>query len=202
MNLQDIQNQILKAMLLKVAQVGWSWETVENVALELGYAPGMALLVFPGGLHEILEKINHYFDGQMVEAYQDKGDDSLRTHEKVKLALRVRLQAMSPYYASLVKISQFYVHPIRFPLLMKCLWKTVDEIWYLAKDMSLDYTYYTKRGILYAIHSSTLIFWMKQDSNDLQAVFDFLDRRLKGTAKIPHIKSQIQALFSFMRKSS
>ena len=33
--------------------------------------------------------------------------------------------------------------------------KLVDEIWYLAGDRSVDFSYYTKRGLLSGVYVST-----------------------------------------------
>lgn len=200
MNQKEIQEQILAAMLLTVNQWGWSQEVLDQTTCNLGYPAGMSLVVFPEGLDQVLKSINQYFDQQMIKQFQKKHEITLRTHEKIRMMLQIRLEAMQPYYQSLIKISKYYAHPIRFSIMAKCLWKTVDEMWHLVNDKSLDYNYYTKRGLLYRIHSATLIYWMNQNSDDLIPVLDFMDRKFKNISKFSKLKAKITNILSFSKR--
>lgn len=54
-----------------------------------------------------------------------------------------------------------------------------DEIWYLAGDTAVDFSWYTKRASLAAVYSSSEMFMTSDTSKDFAATEDFLDRRLK-----------------------
>ena len=62
--------------------------------------------------------------------------------------------------------------------------RTVDAIWHAAGDRSTDFAWYTKRGVLTAVYSSTLLFWLRDGSEDDAATLAFLDRRMAGIAWI------------------
>jgi ubiquinone biosynthesis protein COQ9 len=54
-----------------------------------------------------------------------------------------------------------------------------DEIWYLAGDTAVDFSWYTKRASLAAVYASSEMFMTTDTSNDLSATEEFLNRRLK-----------------------
>ncbi len=200
MNQKEIQEQILILALKAASKLGWSQEMLNQVTNDLGYSDGIVQVVFPSGMNQILEVLNQYFDQQMTEKMREIDLANLRVHEKIRQALEMRLMSMQPYYDGLVKISQYYAHPLRLPIMMKGLWHTVDQMWYLANDTSLDYNYYTKRGLLYMVHSTTLAYWMNRGSDDLAPVFDFMNSRLGNVASIPQLKSKIKEIISFGRR--
>jgi ubiquinone biosynthesis protein COQ9 len=53
-----------------------------------------------------------------------------------------------------------------------------DEIWFLAGDTSVDYSWYTKRATLSAVYSSTELFMTTDSSPNYNETENFLDRRL------------------------
>ena len=74
------------------------------------------------------------------------------------------------------------------------LFKTVDQMWFLAGDQSTDFNYYSKRAILSTIYSTTLIYWFKNE--DFEKTEFFLDDQLKKVSKIPILKKRISDLYS------
>ena len=62
--------------------------------------------------------------------------------------------------------------------------KQVDEMWRAAGDTSTDYNFYTKRAILSAVYSATLLAFV-DNTADLAKTEAFLDGRLADVAKLP-----------------
>jgi ubiquinone biosynthesis protein COQ9 len=69
-----------------------------------------------------------------------------------------------------------------------CTTRTVDSIWHAAGDQSADFSWYTKRAILTAIYAATVLFWLRDGSDDDAATLAFLDRRLAGVARIGSVR--------------
>jgi hypothetical protein len=46
-----------------------------------------------------------------------------------------------------------------------------------------DFSWYTKRATLAGVYAATLLFWLRDDSEDDAATLAFLDRRLEGVAR-------------------
>lgn len=59
-----------------------------------------------------------------------------------------------------------------------------DEIWYLAGDTAVDFSWYTKRASLAAVYASSEVFMTTDSSVDFEATEEFLDRRLKDAQYI------------------
>ena len=79
----------------------------------------------------------------------------------------------------------------------KSLYKTVDQIWFIAGDNSTDFNFYTKRIILATIYSSTLLYW-NNHNNNLDKTTEFLDKQLTKVSKIPIIKNKIKKISTFL----
>ena len=92
-------------------------------------------------------------------------------------------------------------------------------MWRIAGDKSTDFSFYTRRISLATVYTSTLLFWLNDESNDNVETEFFLDRRLRDINKISSFKKpfskvkkftnnfdrlkntiNIKPLFSFLKK--
>ena len=83
------------------------------------------------------------------------------------------------------------------------LYNTCDRIWRVSGDQSTDFSFYTKRLILSGVYSSTLMYWIQDDTGDLKSTEEFLNRRLEDVSKIGKAKqfsSKLKGL-NFDKKS-
>ena len=69
------------------------------------------------------------------------------------------------------------------PASLKELNALSDEIWYLAGDRTVDFSWYTKRASLAAIYASSELFMTTDKSNNFTATEEFLERRLEDVQK-------------------
>ena len=56
-----------------------------------------------------------------------------------------------------------------------------DEIWFLAGDVSVNSSWYTKRASLAAIYGSTEVFMTRDTSDGFRETRQFLDRRFEDS---------------------
>ena len=77
--------------------------------------------------------------------------------------------------------------------------RSVDAIWHAAGDRSADFSWYTKRAILAAVWTSTLLYWLRDTSEDDAATLAFLDRRLAGVGRIGSVRRRAEAALSRLR---
>ena len=72
---------------------------------------------------------------------------------------------------------------------MSQLYKSVDQIWFIAGDTSVDFNFYSKRIILAGIYSRVILFFF---NNNNQSILEKnLDADLKKVSKIPELKSKV-----------
>jgi ubiquinone biosynthesis protein COQ9 len=57
-------------------------------------------------------------------------------------------------------------------------------------DKSTDHNFYTKRGLLAAVYSTTVMYWLNDKTPDCTATWAFLDRRIAEVMKIPQVLGQ------------
>ena len=78
------------------------------------------------------------------------------------------------------------------------LYNSVDQIWFIAGDSSVDFNFYTKRLILSGIYSRVMLFFFNNDNqSELESL---LDENLKRVSKIPEIKSKFRILKEYFPK--
>ena len=59
-----------------------------------------------------------------------------------------------------------------------------------------DFNFYTKRGLLAAVYSSTLLVWLDDRSEGCADTWAFLDRRIANVMKVPKIQARLEEAFS------
>lgn len=70
------------------------------------------------------------------------------------------------------------------PTSLKELHALSDEIWYLAGDSAVDFSWYTKRASLATVYASSELFMTTDTSKDFKLTEEFLDRRLEDAQKV------------------
>ena len=69
-----------------------------------------------------------------------------------------------------------------------CTARTVDAIWHAAGDRAADFSWYTKRAVLAAVYGATVLFWLRDSSDDDALTLAFLDRRLADVGQIGRLR--------------
>jgi ubiquinone biosynthesis protein COQ9 len=88
----------------------------------------------------------------------------------------------------------------------RMLYDTVDAIWRGAGDTATDWNFYTKRGLLAAVYSATVLYWLQDESAGYEETWRFLDRRIADAMRVPKfveaLGSRINPLCSGRRYGS
>jgi ubiquinone biosynthesis protein COQ9 len=66
----------------------------------------------------------------------------------------------------------------------RLVYRTCDRIWRAAGDSATDFNFYTKRGLLAGVVTSTMLYWLQDKSEGSQATSAFLDRRIADVLTI------------------
>ncbi len=173
----------LLAMLPHVGRLGWTHAALRRGLRDAGADPGDAELLFPGGTAALLEAWIDLEDRQMDAAMAARDLTGLRLPQRVRLAVALRLELARPHRLAVRRAVSVLALPRNAGLAARSLARTVDAIWHAAGDQSADFAWYTKRFILGAIYTSTLLFWLRDNSLGDSATLAFLDRRLADHAR-------------------
>ena len=155
-------------------------------------------LLFPEGNVDLikfaLEKLN--ID---LEVYCNKIDlIRLPTHKRIKKVLLSKIFLMNKDKLFYKTIFLNLLIPKRYFSLPKQLYNSVDQIWFIAGDSSVDFNFYTKRLILSGIYSKIMLFFFNNDDQD--GLERILDKDLKRVSKIPEMKSKFKIFKEYIPK--
>ena len=188
--------KILKFAKIVVADDGLTSNTFKNISKKYNLNIDEINLLFPGGknefLHFVLEQLN--ID---LENYCKKLDlIRLPVHKRIRKILLSKIYIMNKEKKFYKKIFLSLLIPKRkFSLPIK-LYKSVDQIWFIAGDTSVDFNFYTKRLILASIYSRVIFFFFNNNNQTL--LEDLLDSSLKRVSKIPELKTKFNIFKDYL----
>ena len=179
------QDAIIDALLRRVPMQGWTGSALRGALTDVGADPEDADLLFPGGAAELIEAFIDLTDRHMAEAAAaDPAFAALRTTARVRALLVLRLEQNRPHRDAIRRALAVLARPRHAAVAARCLARSIDAIWHAAGDRAADFSWYTRRATLAAVWSATLLFWLRDGSEDDAATLAFLDRRLAGVGRI------------------
>lgn len=187
----DVVNGVRERMLALALQhagdLGWDEafararekEDDDIGGLAFGRTEDMVLYFFAEGDKRMLE----------VLGGQDLGE--LRVRDRIRLAIKTRLEIDLVYRGAVKMGISFLSLPGRLPAGMFALYESVDAIWHGIGDKSVDFNFYSKRGVLAMVYSSTTLFWLEDSSDEQEATWKFLDRRIGDVMLFEGFKARV-----------
>jgi len=188
-NLSKLRYQILLEAKKHASNYGWNEKLFHNIGAESKFKYSEITSLFPEGYTTLLEMYLDTINEQMTNNSKKTNLIRLRVHERIKELIILRLKIMS---REKKLISKTYFHlllPQNFKIASKCLYRAVDQIWFVAGDNSTDFNFYSKRAILASIYSMVMLHFI--NNNDLVQTIALLNKQLKRVSKIPKIKNRL-----------
>ncbi len=184
MDIETTRRRLLDATLAHVPFDGWTMTALQRAAADLGLESATAVNAFPGGAAELIAFHSAEADRRMLDELEPLDLLAMRVRDRIAAAVRLRLEQNAEHREAIRRALAFLALPQNGPLALKCLYRTVDAIWYAAGDTSTDYNFYTKRLLLSGVYSSTLLFWLNDESDGSAETWAFLSRRLDEVLKV------------------
>ena len=171
----------IAAALPHVERLGWTMAAARAGLVDIGAEPGDAIALFPRGASDMIDAFAALADRWMTEDAAAADMSGLRTPGRVRAVILLRLARLRPYREAVRRAAG---HP-------RCaLMRTVDAIWHAAGDTLEGPSRHTKRPILAAVYSSTLLVWLREAEGGEGATAGFLDRRLADVRRIGEIRAR------------
>ena len=127
----------------------------------------------------------------MLAALKAEDLSAMRFRDRIARAVQLRLEAIDDK-ETVRRGTTLFALPQYAPDGAKLIWGTCDRIWDALGDTSDDINWYTKRGTLGGVYSSTVLFWLGDTSEGHAATWSFLDRRIDNVMQIEKIKAQVK----------
>ena len=223
----QIRFDLIKAMLTHVPFDGWTWESMEQGAKDIGFEKKKTLSLrikifkglFKNGSIDFIDIFSEMIDLEVKEKYESIESKPDKIPEKIKKIIMIRLNLCEKYKEAVRSSISLTAIPKNTKISLNILYRTCNSIWRMAGDKSTDFSFYTRRMSLAAVYTSTLLFWLNDKSNDNVETEFFLDRRLNDISKISSFKkpfsefkkytknfevikntNKIKSVFNFLKK--
>jgi ubiquinone biosynthesis protein COQ9 len=190
-HLSGARERLLAAILVNVPFDGWSAQSFDVALADSGVEAGLARLACPRGALDLALAYHRAGDEEMLARMASAQLGAMRYSARVAAGVRFRLEAAED--KEIVRRGlTFFAMPAHVSDGAAAIWGTCDKIWTALGDSSRDVNWYSKRAILSGVYSSTLLFWLGDESEDHQATWAFLDRRIENVMQFEKLKGSLR----------
>lgn len=178
-----IRQQIMLAGLTHVPFDGWTMTALEAGAKTAGFDAIMVRRVFPSGLSQWADEWSQWADACMLDALKAQDLDAMRVRDRIAAGVKARIMANAEHREALRRCLAWLAIPVNTPVAIKNTMRSVNTIWYEAGDRSADWNYYSKRGLLAPVYTTTALYWLSDTPDEEGAYPDtwgYLDRRIQN----------------------
>lgn len=186
------RDRLLEYVLPHVMFDGWSRQALKHGAHDAGIAERDIDRLFPAGVKDCVEQFLDRADREMAEALAHRNLAGMRVRERIATAVRLRLETAEPHKEAVRRTLAWLALPGHGGIATRSLYRTCDAIWKAAGDTSTDYNFYTKRGLLAAVYSATLLYWLNDHSGGHGETWAFLDRRIENVMQVPKLTAKLR----------
>lgn len=169
---------LMQSLLALLLFHDWNDQLLEAAEEKCGFAKGYSLILFPEGLSAIVEFFESYLDNIMVESLKTQEVPG-KIREKISLAVKTRIKVLPPIIHS-KNAAYFALNPI---LGTQIAFTTCDAIWSYVGDKSIDYNYYTKRGLLLTVYVASILFYIQDESENYINTDKFIEESVENIVK-------------------
>ena len=191
-----LRDKVVLAALTHVPFDGWSNDALVRGAADVDMSPADIDILFPGGSRSAVRHWLLLADRLMLEDVVGTDLGSLRIRDKITLLVRTRLERWTPHREAVRRALALSVLPGYAEDGLQSGFTTVDAMWRVAGDKATDYNFYTKRGLLAAVYTSTLLVWLDDKSEGCCESWAFLERRIADVMKVPKYQARIKDVLS------
>lgn len=187
----------IEAMLPHVPFDGWTMRALRVGLADAGMPADDAELLFPGGAADMVDTFCDLADRWMEQDAATLAETRLTA--RVRGVIALRFERNRPHREAIRRALAVLALPMNARVAAACSARTVDSIWYAAGDESADFSWYTKRAILTGVYGTTLLYWLRDGSEDGSDTLAFLDRRLAGVGRIGKLRGRLDTALARLR---
>ncbi len=183
-SIDTIRRNILREALKSAPFEGWTEKLLAHASTAAGYDALTHKRAFPGGVIEALDFFIAEADQAMLDGLDKESLKNMKIRERIAALIRTRLEQQLVHREAIRQAIAVYLLPGNYPHLLGTLHRTVDAMWIAAGDTSTDFNWYTKRFLLAKVYGSTLMVWLRDDSEGQKQTWEFLDRRIANVLSL------------------
>jgi ubiquinone biosynthesis protein COQ9 len=189
MTLDELRSAIAPMLPAHAAFDGWTEAALAMAAAELGVPAERARLCFPDGPVQMIDAWFDAVDLAMARAYPLERIAKLKIRERIRDLVLFRIESFTPHKEALRRALAILAQPQNAMAGARLAWRAADRMWRIAGDRATDFNHYTKRGILSALYTSTMLVFLDDETEGLVTTRGFLDRRIDDVMRFEKFKS-------------
>lgn len=197
---EEQRGRLLEAALIHIPFEGWSRRALHLGAADIGLDTSAVKRLFPRGGDDLLVHLDVWADRQLVDRTEQAVLDKLRIKDRIAKLVKTRLDILAPHREAIRRAVAARLLPNNAMTAGTALWRSMDLIWTLAGDQTRDASYYSKRGLLLAVWTTTFFFWLEDHSVGLKDSTAFLERRIDNVMQFGKTKAKIEGLFKNLER--
>jgi len=191
--LEDTKAKMIACASMPIVFDGFSQETFATIIQDADVDPDLARAAFPGGISDLGVAIHMAGDDLLRSELANEDLSEMRYSERVAYALFKRLLIAGRDKELVRRASAFFALPQNVAAGTKCIWHTADTIWTSLGDTSDDLNWYSKRTILSGVYSSSLLYWLGDESEAQMSTKQFIDRRIANVMQFEKTKAEVKS---------
>ena len=169
---------------------GWTEKALAMAATQLGVPAERARLAFPDGAVQMIDAWFDSIDRAMAEAWPLERIEALKIRQRIHDLVVFRIETIAPNKEALRRAFAILAMPQNAMTAARLGWRAADRMWRIAGDVATDFNHYSKRGILAALYTATMLVFLDDDSDGLAQTRGFLDRRIDEVMRFEKFKAQ------------
>ena len=189
----SLKQAVIAAALPHIAFDGFTDTLMDRAAKETGAGKDEVRRLFPNGALSLLEAYSADVDAEMEKQLANAKIVTLPVRKRIAMAVKTRLAILKPHKEAVRRGVAHLSLPPNIPLGAKLVYNTVDAMWRAAGDVSTDFNFYTKRGILAGVYSATLMRWLTDTGEDESATDAFLAARIENVMQFEKFKARAKS---------
>ena len=188
---ESLKHAVLEAALRLADNKGFSDVLLAEAAKQAGADERR---LFQGGVASLLAFYSQTVDGEMVRRLDGLALKTMPVRKRIRTAVLTRLEILAPHKQAAGHAAAWLALPQNAPQAAQLVGASVDAMWRAAGDVSTDFNFYTKRGTLAAVYSTTLLRWFADRSTDRHETTTFLDGRIENVMQYEKLKKQLRGV--------
>ena len=189
--LTDI-NKFIDIALKHVPFEGWNEQVFEKTCLEANISIIQGKLLFPRSSTDLMLSFLKRDDEELSNLIKKSDNVNQKYRNRISNAIFDRINLAQQNREAYRKALSLLALPHMAPDNAAMMWNLSDTIWIALNDSSTDINWYTKRITLGFVYSTSLIYWLGDESHELKKTKDFLERRIEDVMEFEMVKGKFR----------
>jgi ubiquinone biosynthesis protein COQ9 len=176
---------LLNAVLKHVSFDGWSGAAFSAGIKDTKMNADRAAILFARGIADVATYFGESIATKLEASLDGLADREPSVRRRIATGVRTLIMLFADHREAVRRLP-----PPHNPA--SSLYRITDVIWRAAGDQSTDYNFYTKRGLLAGVVTTTYLYWLDDESEDFVETWAFLDRRIENVLRIQMLRGRLE----------